>query len=106
VLPKGPANHKLGTLREYLGLTGGEAHRALGDVLTVLDMLRKLVPESGRTLRSLAGVPAHNIYTMPWGEHKGKTLDAIPVPYRTYLLSLSIDADLRQSLMQLRAAGI
>lgn len=106
LLPTGPANHKLGTLREYLGLAGGAAHRALGDVLTVHEMLQKLLPETGRTLRQHLTVPAHTAYTMPWGDHKGKLLADIPVQYRTWLLSVNIDAELRQSLMRLRAAGI
>lgn len=106
MFPTGPENHKLGTMKEYLKLEGGEAHRALGDVLTVHQMLKLLVPQTGRSLLDLLQVPAHTIYTMPWGEHAGKQLSDIPVGYRTWLLSVNIDEDLRRSLMQLRSAGI
>ena len=99
-------NHRLGTLKEHLNLTGGEAHRALGDVYTVHQMLQKFLPETGKTLLDHLQIPGHTIYTMPFGEHKGKALMDLPVQYRTWLLSIKIDDDLRQSLMQLRAAGI
>jgi DNA polymerase III epsilon subunit-like protein len=104
--PTGPKNHRLGTMKEYLELEGGTAHRAMGDVLTVHQMLRKLLPSTGKTLLQHLQVPARTIYTMPWGEHQGKALMDIPVQYRNWLLSVNIDADLRRSLMQLRAAGI
>ena len=106
MFPTGPENHKLGTMKDYLKLEGGEAHRALGDVHTVHQMLRLLIPQTGRSLLDLLQVPAHTIYTMPWGEHAGKQLSDIPVSYRTWLLSVNIDEDLRRSLMQLRSAGI
>lgn len=106
LFPTGPANHKLGTMRDFLEIDGGEAHRAMGDVLTVHQMLRKVLPTTGKTLVQHLQVTAHTVYTMPWGEHQGKQLMDIPVQYRTWLLSINIDADLRRSLMQLRAAGI
>lgn len=106
LFPTGPANHKLGTMKEYLGLEGGEAHRAMGDVLTVHQMLKALLPQTGKSLLDHLQVPAHTIYTMPFGEHQGKALADIPRAYRTWLLSRKIDDDLRRSLMQLRNAGI
>lgn len=104
--PNGPANHRLGTLAEYLGLQAGEAHRAMSDVLTVHQMLLKLLPETGKTLAQHLDVPRHTIYTMPFGEHKGQPLASLPQSYRTWLLTVTVDEDLRYSLMQLRAAGI
>lgn len=106
LLPTQVENHRLGTLKEYFNLEGGEAHRALGDVLTVHQMLKILLPETGKSLLELLQVPSHTIYTMPFGEHKGKPLMDLPVQYRTWLLSVNIDEDLRRSLMQLRAAGV
>lgn len=106
LFPTGPANHKLGTMKAYLELEGGPEHRAMGDVLTVHQMLRKLLPTTGKTLLQHLQVPAHTVYTMPWGDHQGKALMDVPLQYRTWLLSINIDADLRRSLMQLRAAGI
>lgn len=104
--PNGPANHRLGTLAEYLGLQAGEAHRAMSDVLTVHQMLLKLLPGTGKTLAQHLDVPRHTIYTMPFGEHKGQPLASLPQSYRTWLLTVTVDEDLRYSLMQLRAAGI
>lgn len=106
LFPTGTENHKLGTMKEHLSLTGGEAHRALGDVLTVHQMLQLLLPQTGKTLLEHLQVTAHTIYEMPWGEHKGKALMDVPASYRTWLLKSNIDDDLRRSLMQLRAAGI
>ena len=106
LFPKGPENHKLSTMRQYLELEGGPAHRAMGDVLTTHQLLRKVLPMTGKSLKENLRVPAHVIYTMPWGEHQGKQLMDIPVQYRTWLLSINIDDDLRRSLMQLRAAGL
>lgn len=106
LFPTQTDNHRLGTMRDFLEIDGGEAHRAMGDVLTVHQMLRKVLPLTGKTLVEHLLVPARTVYTMPWGEHKGKQLMDIPVHYRTWLLSANIDDDLRRSLMQLRAAGL
>lgn len=106
MFPREVANHKLGTMKEHLELEGGPAHRAMGDVLTVHQMLRKLLPSTGKTLLDHLQVPARTVYTMPFGEHKGKMLMDLPAQYRTWLLSIDIDADLRRSLMKLRETGI
>lgn len=106
LFPTGPDNHQLGTMAKYLDLQAGEAHRAMSDVMTVHQMLVKLLPGTGKTLSQHLETPRHTIYTMPFGEHKGKPLADLPVQYRTWLLTITIDDDLRYSLMQLRAAGI
>lgn len=103
--PEAP-NHKLGTLKEFFKLTGGDAHRALGDVLTVREFLLTTLPMTGRTLHQLLNTPATKVWTMPYGLHKGKPLMDVPVQYRNWLLSSDIAEDLRQSLMQLRKAGV
>jgi DNA polymerase III subunit epsilon len=99
-------NHKLGTVKEYFKLEGGEAHRALGDVKTVHQFLKMALPMTGRSLHAHLNTPATTVFVMPFGLHKGKPLHAIPVEYRTWLLSSDIADDLRQSLMKLREAGI
>lgn len=99
-------NHKLGTVKEFFGLAGGTAHRALGDVHTVHQFLCKVIPESGRPLSVHCGVQRQVIFDMPYGKHKGEALFRLPPEYRTWLLSSDIDPDLRFSLMQLRTAGI
>jgi DNA polymerase III epsilon subunit-like protein len=96
-------NHKLGTVKEQLGLDGGQAHRAMGDVLTVHSLLKHVLPSTGRTLAQHCATPRRTVYTMPWGQYKDKALSALPRDYRTWLLSIDIDQDLRQSLMQLRS---
>lgn len=107
VWPSGPVNHKLDTMAEFLGVSlKGTAHRAMGDVVTVHGILKLMLPLMGRTLPDLLQVKAHTIYTMPYGEHKGKALTDLPPSYRTWLLSVDIDENLRRSLMQLRAAGM
>lgn len=105
VFPEMP-NHKLGTIKEYFKLEGGEAHRALGDVKTVHQFLKMALPMTGRSLHEHLNTPATTVFTMPWGMWKSKPLHSIPVEYRTWLLSSDIADDLRQSLMQLREAGI
>jgi DNA polymerase-3 subunit epsilon len=99
-------NHKLGTCREQLGLEGGTAHRAMGDVQTVHQMLKYLLPMTGRTLAQHCATPLRTVYTMPWGEHKGKALASLPRDYRTWLLSIDLDQDLRHSLMQIRKSEL
>ncbi len=106
LLPTGLENHKLGTLAAHYGLPAGQAHRAMGDVLTVWALLRELLKASGRTLLEYMDIPVHEIFVMPFGMHAGKQLMDIPAQYRTYLLTKDIDANLRYSLMRLREAGI
>jgi DNA polymerase-3 subunit epsilon len=43
----GPANHKLQTLVKYLGLDGGQAHRALDDAKACLQLLFKCFEKKG-----------------------------------------------------------
>ena len=99
-------NHKLGTVKEQLGLVGGPAHRALGDVYTVHQFLLAALPATGRSLAQHCVTPLRTVFTMPFGEHKGKPLASLPREYRTWLLSVDIDPDLRHSLMQLRKAEL
>jgi DNA polymerase III epsilon subunit-like protein len=104
--PTGPINHKLASVAKFLGIEQGEAHRALGDCLTVLGILRKVLPEIGKTVVDYVDVPRRLVHVMPFGEHTGKMLMDVPQQYRTWLLTRDIDEDLRYSLMQLRAAGV
>jgi DNA polymerase III epsilon subunit-like protein len=106
LFPTETQDHKLGTMADHLSLDKGTAHRAMSDVLVVHQMLRVLMPVTGKTLLENIQVPSHTVYTMPFGEHKGKLLADIPLQYRSWLLSSNIDKDLRKSLLQLRAAGI
>lgn len=105
--PSETENHRLGTMKDFLKLEGGPAHRALGDIMTVHQMLQVMLPLTGKTLLDHLQTPARTIYTMPWGEHKGKALADVPRDYRAYLLSLGdLEEDLRRSLKQLWIAGM
>lgn len=90
--PKAP-NHKLGTLADYLGLEKGTAHRAAGDVVTTLNLLRAVVASTGRTLPELIklGRKPKVLTVMPFGEHKGKAFHDIPAGYLNWILQRKDD---------------
>ena len=97
-------NHKLETLQKELGLPKRDSHTALGDVLTVRDLLIYMKDKFALNLelefaRSLKPVVVHK---MPFGKHKGKPLATLPPNYRTWLLDQELDQNLRFSLMQLK----
>lgn len=105
VWPTAP-NHRLGTLREHFDLKAQAEHQAAGDILIVIDLLKKLIPHTGRTLRQLIGGAAkpNRLHVMPFGEHKGKPMHLVPTDYRNWLLQQQISADLRYTLEQLQKA--
>lgn len=93
-------NHKLGTLAAHLNIPTGTAHRAAGDVITTLGLLRVLVEKSGRSLESLTKASAKPkiMHTMPFGKHKGLAFTALPASYiRWFLEQEDIDKDLKLS---------
>lgn len=94
-------NHKLGTLAAHLKLEVGTAHRAAGDTLTTLGLLRHLVTKSGRTLPQLveAAKKPQVLHTMSFGKFKGQTISSLPRWYIDWFLEQpDIDKDLRLSL--------
>lgn len=106
-LKPGALNHKLGTMAELYRLDRGEAHRAMSDCLTVLQLLKVMLPESGKTLLQQLAVPRNKILVMPFGEHKDKLLVDLPRGYRMWLMSLAtVDEDLLKSLQELHKAGV
>lgn len=106
LFPTETPNHKLGTMAEFLGLDSGEAHRAMSDVMTVHQMLLDVLPTTGKTLLQHLALPANAVYTMPFGEHKGKLLADVPKSYRNWLLASRIDDDLKAALIALHKAGL
>lgn len=84
---KGTTNHKLPTLKQELKLPEQRSHSALGDVYTVLDLLRFLMPLTGRTLEQMfhAGNTPRVMLYMPFGVHKGKPILEVPKGYRDWL---------------------
>lgn len=94
-------NHKLVTLVEHFGLEGGKAHDAGGDVRSTVELLRKLVEISGRTLQQLvAANKAKHFHVMPFGMYKGQRFNTLPLGYIKWFLDQEIDQDLRLSLEQ------
>jgi DNA polymerase-3 subunit epsilon len=92
-------NHKLETLREFLGISvQGVAHRAMADVLTTREVLRHIIERSGRSLEALCSIEKMVIHNFPWGKHEGKPLRNAPKGYRDWLLKQDIDPNLRYSL--------
>ena len=106
-MPAAP-NHQLGTLRRELGCPERPAHEAMSDILTVLDVLKALVPLTGRSFTQLIGMSDRPsmLYQMPFGEHKGKKITDIPLDYRNWLVQQDIDANLRFTLETLRKARL
>lgn len=96
----GSKNRKLDTLKEYLGLPGGgESHRAMADVLTCHQLLRHIMPLTGRSLTNLAAVPYTILHHAPWGRWEGTLLYDVPKSYRDWMLSTdNLDINLRKSL--------
>ena len=96
----GPVNFKLETLREFFGIPAqGTAHRAMADVRTTYELLKRILPMSGRTLEQHALTEETVIHTMSFGKHAGKALFDLPAPYISWLLALpDLDSNLRKSL--------
>lgn len=90
---KGPPNHKLQTLAEYLGLEKGEAHRALGDCVTSLGLLRHIISVTGRTLPELVKLDSKPkvLTEMPFGMHRGKAFHDLPAGYLNWIMSVADD---------------
>jgi DNA polymerase III epsilon subunit-like protein len=83
---KGPANYKLATLAEYYGIVANDAHQALADCFTTLEVLKQIVKVSGRTLDQLADVKVREVLVQPWGMHAGKLMIDVPESYLQWML--------------------
>ena len=98
-------NHKLGTLAAHLQLQTGDAHRAAGDVVTTLSLLRHLLDVSGRTLEQ--AIAANHkpgiLQTMPFGKFKGRPCSQVPQGYWHWLAGLpDLPPDLRLTVRQFK----
>lgn len=87
-LPDAP-NHKLATLAAHYGLPTGVAHRAAGDVYTTLGLLKLLLQTTNRTLQELIKLQTKPsvLTVMPFGTHKGKSFNDLPVSYLDWILA-------------------
>lgn len=101
---KNTSNHKLETLQRELNLPIRKSHSALGDCLTVLDLLKYITNFSGVNLNTmfLRAQEPRMISVMPYGKHKGKRLLDVPRGYRSWLLNQAdVGKDLKFSLERL-----
>lgn len=101
------ANHKLGTLAVMFGLETGPAHRAMGDTVTCLNLLRFIADQTkvGSFEELIAlGTRTLSLETkITFGKHKGTKLKDLPASYVSWLLNQSdMDPDLREALMPAR----
>jgi exodeoxyribonuclease X len=96
-------NHKLGTLAIMFGLETGPAHRAMGDAVTCLNLLRHIAgfAKVGSFDELLAlGRRALSLDSkIGFGKHKGARLSALPKDYVSWLCKQpDMDQDLREAL--------
>lgn len=105
----GAPDHKLATLKHYLGLevetTIADAHTAAGDVADLFALLKRLVVDADMDLYDLIGysIRPEPVTHMPFGKHKGTPIAELPQSYRDWLLSegVNISDELRWSLTKL-----
>lgn len=77
-------NHKLQTLRYMFGLKAGDAHRAMGDVITCLSLLQHIAKETHSDALDMIGWMSQPIsmdLKMPFGKHQGDRLRDLPKGY-------------------------
>lgn len=106
--PESP-DHKLTTLRYFLGLKSGASHRADGDVETTLDLLRKIANKLEMTLSELVPLSAQPLFIekMPFGKHFNEPIRNVPRSYFQWLLRQKdpIDSDLKHTIDIVMAGG-
>lgn len=97
--PNGPYDHKLQTLRKWLGFPEGEAHRAMSDVNDTHLLLKEVVRLSGSSLPNFVKTKSRVIHIMPFGKYIGRSLFELPLDYINVILGYDdIDVNLRTSL--------
>ena len=100
-------NHKLTTLKYYLGLEGCQdrAHSADEDVGVLLQLAKRMCKDAECGLPELMHIQniPRKITKINFGKHRGKNLTELPKDYVTWLLTKAdnIDSDLRASLLAL-----
>jgi DNA polymerase III epsilon subunit-like protein len=101
-------NHKLQTLMYVLGLTVGDKHRAAADVETTIELLRKIVAQSGASLEQLTEEAARPVWisTMPFSKkYKGWPIETVPHDFIDWWFRQTgdKDPDLLWTLKRVRA---
>ncbi len=81
-------NHKLDTLRYSLGLDLGDAHRAMGDVVSLLSLLRKMRDEHGLTLEGAFARRDEPVMlsSLTFGIHRDKPIREVPKEYLQWMV--------------------
>jgi exodeoxyribonuclease X len=97
-------NHQLQTLRYMHKIRGGDAaHRAMGDVVTCINLLHYMADLKRTNLRGLmelSRAPLTLDTKFPFGKHKGVKLRDMPRSYCQWLLDNvhDLDPDLREAV--------
>lgn len=97
-------NHKLTTLKFWLGLNGehDRAHTADEDVAVLFEFVKRMCHDHDLDLSDLFEVQARKrkVEKMTFGKHKGTLLKDLPKTYVSWLLkeATNLDVDLRASL--------
>lgn len=97
-------NHKLNTLRDYLDLDAGEAHRADGDVTMLVSLVQRLMQDTGLDLYGLMDLCSEPIAVkkMTFGKHKGVALKDVPKGwFEWYVKQEQTDPDLVASIRKI-----
>ena len=85
ILPYSPS-YSLQYLKEWFGITvTGPAHRALPDVLVMIDVYHKLRQDRPNTMM-IGMSEQYEIKTMPFGKHKGTRLENLETEYIHWML--------------------
>ena len=96
------SDHKLQTLRYSFKLEAGPAHRAMGDVITCLSLLRYVMKTQDVDfdgLLALARKPLTLDWKLPFSKYKGTKLRDLPAGMVKWLLDKpDLDPDLREAL--------
>lgn len=94
-------NHQLQTLRYTFGLEAGTSHRAMGDVITTLSLLRHIAAELNTDAIGLLErmpLPISMDNKMAFGKHRGAKLRDVPKSYASWVLNQEdFDADLKEA---------
>lgn len=96
-------NHKLQTLRYQFRLDAGTAHRAMGDVLAAVNLLRLCAQKADTDLPGLIELckkPMSPETKIGFGKHRGTKLKDLPSSYVSWLLNKAdnLDPDMRLAL--------
>lgn len=100
------ANHKLGTLAIMFNLGTGPAHRAMGDCVTCLNLLRHICDvsrvSSFQELLALGTRTLSPETKITFGKHKGTKLKDLDRGYRRWILDQKdMDPDLKEAIRAL-----